>query len=392
MADERGACIRLLTLSLIGAIACDSSKVAPSVLNDLPPVEVTSVCRIDGYETDLVPVHWVQASPSNSLALLQSQTQSARIFDQNCRSMGEVGRKGSGPGEFQRVVRGGWMGDSLWLSDTRLQRITVFSPSLEAARTISVVPSVRVGGSAGAGPVTYTIAAPYALYSGDTILMNAALPNVPDEQSEAVPSSILIRQVPGGQVEGPPLALPGPDEASVVAMGPIPFYPKAEWALAPDGSSLAEFTVSRYARAADTVRVKLTAITGAKIWEKAFRVAPVSIPSVVADSAVTARTANRMRPVTPAQQAEMRDAIPSHYPPADFIVVGADNRIWIGLPPLETGKPWVVLDASGELLGQVILNSAARIAAATSDMLWTTEYDSLGVPSLEAFRYSVRTK
>jgi hypothetical protein len=57
------------------------------------------------------------------------------VFDSSGRHVVQVGRRGSGPGEFQRVssVLVG-PGDTLFVSDERLRRVTVYSPELSLVR------------------------------------------------------------------------------------------------------------------------------------------------------------------------------------------------------------------------------------------------------------------
>lgn len=57
------------------------------------------------------------------------------VFASNGRCLHEVGRRGSGPGEYQEVVSVNLQGDSLVVYDLRANRVTVLDPEFEATRT-----------------------------------------------------------------------------------------------------------------------------------------------------------------------------------------------------------------------------------------------------------------
>jgi hypothetical protein len=67
-----------------------------------------------------------------------------RLFDRDGSPLGTFGRRGEGPGEFGSIVRVGWMGDTLWVWDGRLQRATFADRSLTYLASMQP----RVGSSA----------------------------------------------------------------------------------------------------------------------------------------------------------------------------------------------------------------------------------------------------
>lgn len=78
----------------------------------------------------------IALTPSYEILILDSQAKLVRRFDLGGKYLGTFGREGAGPGEFQlprlRVVR-----DEIWVSDARLQRLTIFGLNGDLVRTVS---------------------------------------------------------------------------------------------------------------------------------------------------------------------------------------------------------------------------------------------------------------
>lgn len=78
----------------------------------------------------------IALTPRNEILVLDSQAKLVRRFDLAGKYLGTFGREGAGPGEFQlprmRVVR-----NEIWVSDPRLQRLTVFTLEGDVVRTLS---------------------------------------------------------------------------------------------------------------------------------------------------------------------------------------------------------------------------------------------------------------
>lgn len=84
------------------------------------------------------------ALPSGGIAVLQARAERLLLFDSAGRYERGIGRRGAGPGEFDLPTKIGRRGDSLWVFDRALSRITVFRTSGELVRTIAL-PANGVG-------------------------------------------------------------------------------------------------------------------------------------------------------------------------------------------------------------------------------------------------------
>lgn len=67
--------------------------------------------------------------------VVQPQESHVRVFDARGRYVATIGRRGRGPGEFQRPGHIGVTGDTLWVADPAQNRLTLFTPSGRLIKT-----------------------------------------------------------------------------------------------------------------------------------------------------------------------------------------------------------------------------------------------------------------
>lgn len=72
--------------------------------------------------------------------MLESQDLQIRAYDTDGKPLWRVGRRGSGPGEFQGTHDFGLIGDTIWVVDQNLRRITFFDFDGELLGTTLVYP------------------------------------------------------------------------------------------------------------------------------------------------------------------------------------------------------------------------------------------------------------
>ena len=105
------------------------------------------------------------------------------------------------------------------------------------------------------------------------------------------------------------------------------------------------------------------------------------------DSVLEARAEGSRHPeLKRAYRTEVKDRVPSVFPPVEAIVLGVDGRTWIGLYGGEDGEPWLILDSHGEPVGRVTLPAGVRLRVAKGDHIWGTERDEFDVESIVRFR------
>lgn len=368
--------------------------------HDLPTAPVELDLRIDGYAADLVPVTWIGIRLDGTVALVQQQVGSLRFFDRAGDPLGTFGRGGEGPGEFRRPIRGGWVADTLWIDDTQLNRVTLISPELELVRTIprgrstlrpapgdeERIPEFRPG-------------TPYAVYPGDTMLV-VARPVPGDPLADIYDGSPLIRASADVMVDRivavPPLA-----EGSVFFVAyegggagiTVPFYPRPVWAVSPSGDRVAILTITPGGADPSSFRVEVVDHQGEGIYDRSYPAPTVPIPQHVLDSVVTAmaeRTSD-----TELRRAildDLRDRIPSVYPPATDVLVGVDGRVWVALHGVGDGKQWLVLGPTGQPERRVVVPDNVDVRVVDGTYLWGLERDRFDVESVVRYRIPDRRR
>ena len=100
------------------------------------PLTVTRDLLIAPEEADLSPVGSAAVSPRGHILIGQMDDNLIKVFAPN-GAVSTIGGKGSGPGEFQRVTRIGFIGDSLWALDPSLSRINIYGPDFKYLRTFA---------------------------------------------------------------------------------------------------------------------------------------------------------------------------------------------------------------------------------------------------------------
>ncbi|MFC1529143.1 hypothetical protein ACFL6R_00320 [Gemmatimonadota bacterium] len=82
---------------------------------------------------------WFELGPDGLIYLMDRIDRTVHIVGKDGELLGEFGRSGSGPGEFQMVNEMIWRDDirELWINDMRLFRITRFAPDGELIDTIN---------------------------------------------------------------------------------------------------------------------------------------------------------------------------------------------------------------------------------------------------------------
>lgn len=66
----------------------------------------------------------IGVSPNKSVFLLDGNREALFFIANGTGVPRRIGRKGAGPGEYQRILSFGWLADTLWIADTQNKRLT----------------------------------------------------------------------------------------------------------------------------------------------------------------------------------------------------------------------------------------------------------------------------
>jgi len=374
------------------ASGCGTSEHAADAAIIAPPIALEPDLRVDGYDADLVPIQWMGVAPNGTMALIQRQDHNVRFFDASGADLGSVGREGDGPGEFRLPTRGGWLGDTLWISDLRPDRVTLISPALEVIRTLPPITEAAPMPPDTAGLPTFPWVYPHAVY-GDGTMLVMGMPAFGDPLAARFKGTLLMRLSGANRIER--LVLETPEDRGnvratterLVTFRPVPFFPSPAWSVSARGDRVAVLTTTIVGDEAGTFEVTLyDAADGSEVYRRSFPFEATPIPVSVADSAMESVTARINQPellkAIRSVEGEVRGRIPPVYPPVHDIVIGWDGRVWVAMRRTPEGNPWLVLDRDGEPMGRVLVPGNVSLKVADQQHAWGIETDDVGMQSV----------
>lgn len=357
----------------------DASLTALRV-DELPTYEVRVDTVIDGHAARLVPLGWAGFGPSGQFAITQPQDFSVLLFSASGRLTGRFGAEGSGPGEFRNLVRGGWVDDTLWLSDTELQRITYISP--DANLLTSIPTPVEARDDQG---TKYTVPTVYGI-SADTLLA---------EVREGAFSSAILWIDRQGNVHRRVLpvsyrntSIPFQDQGRTLYLR-VPFAGRTHFVVSPSSHRVVVATPL-----SDLSSFSIAAIehTGDTAFNRLFHHRQNEIPRAVLDQEIR-KQLDRVSGQNRREAARMIRAEVSHeYPAIQGLVVGSDERVWVQLYSSSGGILWVILGKDGDPEACLTLSDGTMLLAATENRLLLSSRDSVDVESVSIATYRLRNR
>jgi hypothetical protein len=345
--------------------------------------------RIAEAAGDRTPIRWLGVATDGTIALARENAAALHYFDVGGNHVGTVAEERFGTDAFGQPIRGGWVGDTMWVVD-ELQRIAFLGRDGRVVRTLPRIPSATPTAAAADRLPVFHFVFPYAVYPGDTVLA-VAQGAAGDPLADAIRGTALVRMSADGVVDRIVLETPPNDGALTVRIGQgsavvhVPFYPRPHWAVSPDGSRLATVTTDVRGPNAGTYHVTAYTAAGEQIFSRSIPFDGVELATAVADSALQAQRA-ALPELSDGLEADVRSRIPPVYPPVEDLVVGADGRTWIGLRPTAAGRPWLILGEDGEQQGEVLLPPHVALEVAGATHLWGLERDAIDAQRVVRFR------
>jgi hypothetical protein len=351
---------------------------------------ITRDLLISPEEADLSAGGFMAVSPRGQILVPQMDDNLIKVFNPDGTTR-TVGRKGSGPGEFQRVTRIGFMGDSLWALDPVLARINIYGPDFKHARTFAE-PLSAMKPHAGQ-PVSFYIQA--LLPNGDLRAIAGLRPTAPKPAWAAGVDSgatLFVRISPTGDFKRRLLIAPlskcvvnytfGKGGGSIM----IPYCPQrvsTDWN---GGIGVASVDVQDGPGKTKHFLVTVVDDQGATRFTRSFPFAPLAISKAALDSTI-ARGKERLKEIPPEAVAAMPTLTPyPTYPPIRRVVLGRDYSVWLEERILGPGHRWLVLDPKGATVGVVILPPEVELQVAELGTLWGLTKDADDLQGVVRYR------
>ncbi len=272
-----------------------------------------------------------------------AQVQRVRVFSDDGMFLRALGKKGQGPGEFSRVMSL-YAGDSLFVYDLDLRRISVFAPeSFEPAYSFTVMEGARET------PVGLLGATDEGVLMVYTTPFSAA--TAEEERFRVV--KLLDRQ--GYVRQDPVLKVPEHEYlvdvvgSSGISVMPLPFGRESILRFGPDNRI--------YAGWSDAIDVRVHPLDGSAPTAFSHAHEPVPVTGDDVEALLAAIPSERRRE-------RVRNAdLPARKPAYETFVVDDRGRFWVKLSAA-AGAPtarWLVLQAGGAVVGEAALPAGVRL-------------------------------
>lgn len=388
---SRLATATLVVLS-VTSLACGDTTDQAGTGESQPPARWTleqdlRIGSLDG-EDALSQVGRIALGPDGRIFVSLSQERRVVVFTPDGARAGSVGREGEGPGEFLAPSYLDFVGDTLWVYDARLGRISFFDAVGEHVGD-QRVPEVD-------GLVEDERATFGTLLADGRALMVTSAGFASEREGTDHPFPLVVVPRQGGAPDTLATRYTAHDRAMFITGTPDNitsidvlrqvFSDVTAWTATPDGRALV--LVDR--RPAEgpgptTWRLTRVGIEGDTAFSVEVPYEPVPVDPARVDS-IVARLGGGRR-----SESEIRDILflPDFLPPVSDVVAAEDGTIWVaGEDRPEHPVAWDVFDAAGRLLARAETPAGFTAHYATGDALWGVETDELDVPYV--VRYWVR--
>lgn len=355
----------------------------------------TRVLRIDGIRADLVPIAWMGVDSRGTIVVSQGQDGRLLYFTEAGVRTGTFGRVGRGPEEFAGVSALGWVGDTIWLYDRVVRRLTFVAPSRTLLRTTTLSLAQPAAPPKASPLPQYAILNPIGYVAPNDYVVLALPAAGRSAASKAADGVQILRfNAVANTAQTVATLAPDPTDVTVRTMGgqvgaSAPFPLTTHYALAQDSKRVVVLESTLADIASGVFRVTAIRMGGDTVFHRRLPFDPESIPRRVADSAISARAA-KIRNRSLAQKYKASVPIPSAYPPALGVLVGRDGTIWIRQRLTADGSPYLMLAPDGATVGRVVVPPSMRIMVAEASTIWGVESDSDGVESIVRYRIGAR--
>lgn len=304
------------------------------------------------------------------------------IVDTEGRFVRHVGRRGEGPGEFQRVAGMGLLGDTLWLRNWPVPRISIFDTNGEHLRTERTPVEYAESFPSPQG-VTALLRGGYAFATpdGDVLgsLERMRVPVMIGPHPLTQRDTVTLLSVPPGMLV---------EQVGFFAYRPFPIAPL--YSLIPEGAGVV--TVDWGRDSSGEVLVRRYDHRGTLMDLHTLTLPMIQVPRRLRDEIIDAGVDLARPPYDAARRRgdpvprNLRAAVirglytPEYFPPVQDVFVTGTGDVWLRqMSALDTGD-WIIIDRSGRIVTEVHPPDGVRFQVAQGQIVWGTWTDELGVP------------
>ncbi len=114
-----GMGMRVSALALVASLASAQQAPTRTLIEEM---------KIDGNAHEWTAIRAILPLAGGGLLVAQRGDFAGMIFSRSGELVSKIGRKGAGPGEVQSLSRIGLLGDTIWMTDAGLNRVSFFGP------------------------------------------------------------------------------------------------------------------------------------------------------------------------------------------------------------------------------------------------------------------------
>jgi hypothetical protein len=303
------------------------------------------------------------------------------VFGPNGRLEQRIGRRGSGPGEFQFIAGAGLLADTLWVWDSRTARLTLFDRTGRRItdRRLPTLLGVEERG---------TLVSIIGMRDKRELIVIRDPPGTEKQGGAFTRFTFVVDSTAQRIVDT--LATTEISEAfasSPGAMFMLPFVPITDGAMQAVGGGYRVSVRRAVATSAERgeIVVRLADIAGDRVRELRIAYRPLLTPRDSLRRELETVLINDRRRAAAARAVNM----PVFLPPVTALHVDEDGRVWLRREDFQRNGPeWLVLDSALRPLGTfrmpVLANSAQY---PTMSFFWNHEEDDLGEPRVVGYAF-----
>ena len=378
--------------SLLPACEAATDQVSTAAGPQVVAREVVRIGSIDDPTYSLTRVGQLLALPAGGVLATHPSEGLIRRFDSAGELVYSTGGMGDGPGEFQGLGATTLLGDTIAVADFRTGLVSYFD--LETGDHLESVRVDLSGSTFDDRPLSLS-----AVLAPDVFVAYPSTPSSLVASGDVTTIDFLLADGTGQVIDTLPSIPRGNGQWSISFPGGGGAYSRQVFAdealyrIHGDGRLT---LVEREVVDSDAPTIEVVRITpaGDTVWTTSLSYTAQGISDAEVDSIIEARTPeNPLGGRSRSDYAEGWRAsmyVPPHRPGASSLMIGQDERIWVGGA---TGAPettWWVLSPTGELDYTVALPSDLSVMSAAGDRVWAVAYDELDVPYVVGLEVEAR--
>jgi hypothetical protein len=379
-------CSLRLTLALLASIASIASA------QTLPRWETERQVVVDGVAHELnSDIRWAIVNSAGTVFVSQVNARKIHVFDSVGKRITVFGRRGSGPGDFDGMWNAGLIGDSVWVYDINLRRVSVITPEAKLGRSLKI-DQVKV-------PRTLQLPVPriagFSLLSllpdGGQVTLAVPQGGTMSAANKMLPGTMILRANSRAEAEELIGWKPEILETAQPEKGPFwveqPFANAPQFAHSVDGSWLAT-AVATLADSIGTASVTAFRANGDTAFTRTLILSLRPIADSIANRAYAARELEISRGNDARERLAAFRGIPRvrYHPPLRSLMVSTDGRVLLGFNTEDSEREYMLIGSDGRPLATLRLPKGDMPMQFDGGVIWARAHDSDGVPAIVRHR------